>query len=317
MPRTAAALFVLTLFAAACEPTPATEAPARSRPDATETAAPALTSAPAAAETNTPAAEAGDLHDVDWNAYLAASPDFEHPADVPPLPVESGPYLEVEGEDGVAGYAMTEGILYGDFSGDGRDEAVISLYSGGTAGNLGLLVYREGDDGPELVTVLPGYKIGAVADGDALVVREPHYAGWEPNCCASGMRETRYILDDEGLVVVAESDEGEPAARSMTVDKFYELLAARDFEEAYTFLSAAAQAREPYDDWVAGFDATESFTATTTDLPATGAVGVHLEATDSGPSGPTTRTYVGQWTLVWSAERGQWLLDEGELVEAP
>ncbi len=298
------------------------------RPAATTTATRPAATATRAAATTTPssvqvpatppvAGATGWLRTVDWNTFLTTDPNLEHVTNAPPIPgTDYGPFVRVKGtkpEDGQGGYAVTRGILYADISGDGREEAIISLASGGTAGNAVILVYREGANGPALVKALPGYKIGAVAEGGRLVIREPLYAGWEPNCCASGLRTTRYQLRGADLAQVDRTTSGIPEMRVATVEKFYELINAKQLREAYAFLSPAYQQANSYDRWAAGYQNTVSASVKTTDLPAESAVGVTLTATDRTPSGNVTRTFTGKWTLAWNAERRQWVLERGVL----
>jgi hypothetical protein len=333
-----AILFTASMLLAGCEVVPATEEPAA----ATEASTPALAlgspvsitaerDATAAIEVPTalpePTLEAtagptagsvsyGGLRAVDWPRALVADPALEPDTELPPIPgFEHRPYVTVRGMDGVGGYAMTDGILYLDISGDEREEAVVALFSGGTAGNLGLLVYREGAAGPELAGVLPGYKVGAVADGGDLVVRAPLYAGWEANCCPSGMQETRYRLEGDELVAGAHMDQGIPEMRELTVQEFYRHLDAGALEKAYRFLSPRAQELFPYDGWAAGYASTESIEVTTTDRPERSVVAVDITATDRGPAGMTTSRFEGEWVLVWGSQARQWLLDRGTIRE--
>src|SRR5262249_49494854 len=136
--------------------------------------------------TPTTVPSAFDMHTVDWFRVVTHDPNLNYDPSVPPSPGEgNAPYVRLKGHQGVEGYALVSAdrILFLDMSGDGQVEAVISIDSGGTAGNLGLLVYGAVNGTPTLEGTLAGYKIGGVADGNRLRVIEPIYQGWEPNCC--------------------------------------------------------------------------------------------------------------------------------------
>ena len=214
------------------------------------------------------------------------------------------------------GYARTDDILYVDISGDGQDEAVISLHSSGTAGNQGVLVYTADNTGPRLVGVVSGYKLSPKAEGDHLVIWEPMYAGWGCNACFSGWRETRYRLQANQLVLIETTEGAYPEARAPTVEQFYELLNRRQYPRAYAFLSPAFQAAHPYDDWSAGYQNTLSIQVHATNHPD-GSVAVQLTAVDKTDDFPITQQYCGRWTLVWSAPDRQWLLDQAQIASVP
>ena len=70
-------------------------------------------------------------------------------------------------EGTLSGYALVEDVLYGDLDGDGAEEAIVLVDSGGTAGLLGFLLYREADPAPKMVLAWTGYKMGVAIDGQS------------------------------------------------------------------------------------------------------------------------------------------------------
>jgi hypothetical protein len=250
---------------------------------------------------------------VDWNTFLAQDPNLEHP-DAPDLGNPNlGPYVERKQGDNVEadGYALTANILYADLTGDGADEAIITLFSGGTAGNIGLLIYGPGPAEPVLITALGGYKLFAQADEGQLVVTQPVYGKWDGNCCPGGFNETRYQLEDNKLKATASKTEGYPEARLPTVELFYSLLNNKQYEEAYAFLSPAFQAINPFEQWRAGYQNTESIEIEAAEN-FDGSIAVTLTSVEQTPNGNVTRRYEGTWTLIWSNDASQWLLNKGE-----
>ena len=257
---------------------------------------------------------------VDWMQVVTTDPNLQYdPSIAPPPGVQRGPWVKLKANTSVQGHALIDPdrILFVDISGDGQEEAIISLFSGGTAGNLGLLVYTAANGAPILADSTGGYKIGGTADGSRLKITEPIYQGWEPNCCPSGFFITRYRLQANRLVQVSREEQPLPEARRMTVDKFYELLAARSYADAYNnFLSATYRAGHPFGSWSAGYANTLSFVATTSDN-TDGSVKVDLVAHNKSGSGEVVKHYSGQWRLRWAstARFKQWVLDSASFVE--
>ena len=257
---------------------------------------------------------------VDWFKVVTNDPNLTYDPSVPPSPgSDNAPYVKLKSNPNAAGYALiyTGRILFLDISGDGQDEAIISLYSGGTAGNLGLLVYTAAHRVPVFADSLAGYKLGGVADGSRLKVTEPIYQGWEPNCCPSGFFETRYQLQDNKLAQVSREERPSPEAKQMTVEKYYELLRAKNYGDAYNnFLSAGYRASHPYRSWVEGYADTISFTVTT-NTNRDGTINVNLVTIDKQRNKTVTHHYVGAWKLIWvsTAKFKQWVLDSASFVE--
>jgi hypothetical protein len=260
----------------------------------------------------TPQPAAPPIRGTDWSAVIAADPALEV------TQVEGKPYVNVRGaQPGVGGHPLLDtSIVYVDMDGDGVEEAAITLNSGGTAGNIGFLVYRQASPAPRLTAWHGGYKLGLETEGGRLVVRQALYAGWEPNCCPSGFSRDTYELRNGQLILVAHRDEGFPEMQAATVEHFYELLNQKDLAGAYALLSGAEQAANPFDTWAQGFAGTIDVQAVVTPDPATpNVVHVALAATDrTGDGGQVTRRFAGTWGLVWAESRG-WLLANPRIQE--
>jgi hypothetical protein len=79
----------------------------------------------------------------------------------------------------------------GDVTGDGVADALFTIASGGTAGDIRFGVLR-GADGAVLL-FKPGYKVGiARHDSRSFDILQPHYGPNDPNCCPRSFREQRY-----------------------------------------------------------------------------------------------------------------------------
>jgi hypothetical protein len=254
---------------------------------------------------NNPAPSGQSLRNVDWNAVIAADSALEVSQ------VEGRPYVTVRAANpGVGGHPLLNEIIYIDMDGDRVEEAAITLNSGGTASNIGFLVYRQAAPAPQLVAWQGGYKLGLVVEAGRLVARNALYAGWEPNCCPSGFSFDTYALQNDQLQLLAHRDEGIADAQAATVEQFYLLLGRKELPQAYALLAEQEQSAHPYDGWAAGYANTIATQATATADPATpNTVRVDLSATDQAADGSqVTQRFVGTWTLVWGGAGRGWTL---------
>ena len=110
---------------------------------------------------------------------------------------------------------------------------------------------RQGNPAPKLAAWHDGYKQGLDIANGHLISHDALYAGWEPNCCPSGLRYITYALQGDSLHVTNDSSVPLSASHVPAVQHFYDLLAQRDFKNAYAMLSAAYQQANPYDAWAA------------------------------------------------------------------
>jgi hypothetical protein len=250
------------------------------------------------------------LRAADWRSVLTSDPSLTVDTQVPSVGL-TGPYVRPADESTPGGFAALDSVLYSDLDGDGTEEAVILLESGGTAGVMGLLVYHADTPQPRLAATLAGYKMGARIEDGGLVVLQPQYAGFEPNCCPSSVLETHYTLADSQLVAGAQQEQPYDQAQTITVQQFYMDLDRHALADAYALLSEADQQAKPFDTWSAGYANTEHVKV---DSVALGDDGVHVAIT-SNDSGQPPRHFAGTWTMVWGPDVHHWLLDKPKIVE--
>lgn len=94
-------------------------------------------------------------------------------------------------------------ITYVDLTGEGAEEAVVPVSSGGEGGDIAVFVFGYGAGGlEELLRVMPknGSLRGNIIDG-VLTIIEPVFGPGDPLCCPSHMRTTTYRWDGSNLVV--------------------------------------------------------------------------------------------------------------------
>ena len=141
--------------------------------------APAASVTPAAA---TPDSSLASLRDFDF-----ASLDFV------------GPLIDRAG----GGEVNAERVHFEDLTGDGREEAVVVVESGGTAGDLAVAVYGLAEGAPELLLFerLGGHvevRLGLI------VIEEGVYEADDPQCCPSRLREIAYGWDGAAFALASE-----------------------------------------------------------------------------------------------------------------
>jgi hypothetical protein len=116
---------------------------------------------------------------------------------------------------GTGGRLLPEEIVFADLTGDGAEEAVVPISSGGTGGNIAYVVfgYRNGEL-EEILEVKPeaGRVMMRVENG-VLVETQPIYGPEDPLCCPSQLRHTYYRWDGDEFVVDHEETETVPSAK--------------------------------------------------------------------------------------------------------
>ena len=113
------------------------------------------------------------------------------------------------------GVYVQTGVIYADLTGDGIDDAVVPISSGGTRGDVAFVVLAPSGAGTKtLLKVAPTDGSGglavAVVDG-RLVMTRPVYAPEDPNCCPSSLRKTTYAWDGKAFAVQSVTTEASPS----------------------------------------------------------------------------------------------------------
>ncbi len=146
-------------------------------PKATATVPVEVTSTPAPAETPTPA------------------PDIRQ-QDLSRLPAVSA-FIATAG-----GQVDTAAVVYADVTGDGVDDAVVPISSGGEGGDIALFVFGYGPGGlNELLRLKPSMRFTARVTNGALQVDEAQLAPGDPMCCPSQLQRTTYRWNGQQLVI--------------------------------------------------------------------------------------------------------------------
>jgi hypothetical protein len=93
-------------------------------------------------------------------------------------------------------------LLCFDATGDGRTDMAVSLFSGGTAGDIGWLFFVAKETGWRLAGSAAGYKLFLRRTGSELEVVQPVYRKNDANCCPTGgLDHTLYRWNGRRLAV--------------------------------------------------------------------------------------------------------------------
>jgi hypothetical protein len=107
-------------------------------------------------------------------------------------------------------------VLYADVTGDDIEDAIVPLSSGGTLGNVALIVLTlDGAGVSEELRVEANNGIVATVEDGHLVTTEPVPGVDDPECCPSQIRTTTYA-GDGGTGLTQLSSVVEPAGSGIT-----------------------------------------------------------------------------------------------------
>jgi len=103
----------------------------------------------------------------------------------------------------LGGEVVANDILYADLTGDGREEAIVPISSGGTAGNLAFIVlgYRGGELDTLLSEVPAESSVQVELEDHQLVELLPVYSPGDTPGFPSRIKKVHYIWKDGALVV--------------------------------------------------------------------------------------------------------------------
>jgi hypothetical protein len=94
-------------------------------------------------------------------------------------------------------------VICFDFTRDGRMDVAASIASGGTAGDIGYVVFRRTPSGWAVALTGGGYKLGLARIAGDLVETQPVYRKNDPNCCPTGgFDHRRFHWNGRKFVVV-------------------------------------------------------------------------------------------------------------------
>ncbi len=98
------------------------------------------------------------------------------------------------------GEILPETIIYADLTGNGQDEAVVPIASGGTAGDIGFAVFALRNGALEELLAKAEGRVALDVEEGQLVETQPIYGPDDPNCCPSQLKKIYYRWDGNALV---------------------------------------------------------------------------------------------------------------------
>ncbi len=104
---------------------------------------------------------------------------------------------------GLGGEVAPEEVIYADLTGDGRDDAVVPVSSGGTQGDLGFIVmgYLDGNLKALLTDAPGGGEVRVAVTDGRLVVTLPLYAEGDTSGFPSNIKSVYYAWKVDHFVV--------------------------------------------------------------------------------------------------------------------
>ncbi len=102
------------------------------------------------------------------------------------------------------GGAGLDRFVYGDLTGDGIPDVAVTVFSGGTAGDIAYYVLTtQGGTLHAIQHANQEYKVGVQIYKGRLEVTRPLYAANDPNCCPSHLEVTDYRYNGRTMAVVS------------------------------------------------------------------------------------------------------------------
>jgi hypothetical protein len=254
------------------------------------------------------------IRKTDWQKYFTSTNEFS--ADTG-ASFNNEIYYSYAKDSNAGGYPDLEQISYGDLGGDGKEMAVIPFESGGTAGSMNFFVFEQTKEGPHVLDHEYGYKLWTEIIHDTLLLHQPYYVGWEPNCCPQSIVTTWYRIKERKLDSLKIYAEGIPESASLSVTQFYELISSQQYKDAYDMLGEKYHERHPYKKWLEGYSNTISTDADVDTLRTSDST-VHVKLIAKNyhlDADPTTSEFEGTWKLEWVSTKAGWVLAEGHLRE--
>jgi hypothetical protein len=103
-------------------------------------------------------------------------------------------------------HAGIDVLLFRDLTGDGVPEDIVTIFSGGTAGDIAFYVLTGDGSGLHFLKASnEEYKIGVKVVAGRLQVTRPLYGATDPNCCPAHLQITTYRYDGDRLVSAAKT----------------------------------------------------------------------------------------------------------------
>jgi hypothetical protein len=122
-------------------------------------------------------------------------------------PLVIGPLIDAVG----GGEVSAERVVYEDLTGDGVEEALAIVESGGTQGDIGFGVYSVDENNVATLAFFEQARGRVEVRVGVIVAIEGVFAAGDAECCPSQLREVTYRWDGSGFSQVSEQVIDNPA----------------------------------------------------------------------------------------------------------
>ncbi len=230
-------------------------------------------------------------------------------------------------------------IKYLDFNKDGREDAIITLFSGGSGAYATAVLFFQTPNGPKYVGCAGGPHYIDSLFGDTLDIITAHWLREEAQCCWGAEDHQRIIGIRDSVRFLSLITEPEKGRAWEAVDEFYKAVDGADNyrfggmfitnykspkEYAYSMLSDSYKASHPYVEWLKGYATMQSVKADVDqNLPDTD-VSVKITSVDKINGRMVTKHFAGVWHTKFitnnhpdgdSTAVADWFLDWPEIRE--
>ncbi len=233
------------------------------------------------------------------------------------------------------GVLDSKAIAYVDLNHDGREDAVVTLYGGGSGAFATDVIFIQAEKGPRYVGCAGGPHFVDSLRGDTLEIITAHWLLDEPQCCAGAEDRQRIIGRGDTVeflpLVVTPVKGSALSAVSLFYDALnnggqyhYALNKGSNKRYAYDMLSDSYRISHPYAQWVRGFANTISVIGDVDENSPDSAVRVTITSQDKIQNRIVTKRYDGVWHMKFitnnlpdgdSKAKADWFLDRPEIHE--
>ena len=248
---------------------------------------------------------------------------------------EITPFYDVVSDSEQTGGTL-DGVAYVDLNHDGREDAVVTLFSGGSGHFATDLVFLQTPNGPKYSGCAGGPHFEDSIYGDTLRILTAHPLVMDPQCCNRAVDVQRIVGDGDTIRWLPLIVQPLNGGASQTVEQFYSalgdttqlhsLISMSEItrKDAYDMLSDSYQSSHPYAQWLKGYSNTVSIAAEIDENSPDTVVRVKITSKDNIHGNIITKHFAGVWYMKFITNNhsayddtaiADWVLDRPEIRE--
>jgi hypothetical protein len=233
------------------------------------------------------------------------------------------PFYDVVSDSEQSGGTI-DAVAFVDLNHDGREDAVITLFSGGSGHFATDVIFLQTLNGPKYSGCAGGPHFSDSINEDTLIIYTAHPLAMDPQCCNRAIDAQRIVGERDTIRWLPVIVEPTPGGGWQTVYDFYGELNDSDKQFAYSMLSESYRLQHPYSMWLKGFANTVSVDADVDKDSPDSAVRVTITSQDKIHGKIVTKHFSGIWHTQFVTnnrrmedpmDRTDWLLDRPEIRE--